>query len=86
MNEVADLQAQVIALRLAVEGVWLSLLTSDPNGGAAAARLRRENVAAVDQLDTSTPAAKAMRDAVAAHTDRLWGSIGWQLEQNAKAG
>lgn len=85
MEDVADMQAQIVALRMAVEGAWLSLLSSDPDAVAVAAKLRRANVAAVDQLDASTPQARAMRDAVSAHTDRLWGSIGWQLEQAVKA-
>jgi len=80
MDEISDLQAQTIALRLAVEGVWLSLLRSDPNAVAEVERLRRENVAAVAQLPVPTAAAGAVRDAVARHTDQLWGSIAWQLE------
>lgn len=80
MDEVADLQAQIVALRLAVEGAWLSLLANDPNPAAAAGTLKDANVAAVNQLDASTPNAKALRDAVAAHTGHLWGSIEWQLK------
>jgi hypothetical protein len=80
VDPILDLQAQIIALRMAAEGAWLTLLQMDPNGLAAAARLRRENVAAVDQLDASTPESKALRDAVSAHVDKLWGSIGWQLD------
>jgi hypothetical protein len=80
MDPILDLQAQIVALRLAVEGTWLALLGMDPNALSEAARLRRENVSAVDQLDASTPQARAMRDAVANHVDRLWGSIGWQLD------
>lgn len=83
MDEVADLQAQLVALRMAVEGAWLSLLNSDANPVAAAGQLKQANVAAVDQLDASTPNAKALRDAVAAHTAHLWGSIEWQLQQIA---
>ncbi len=81
MDDVADLQAQMIALRVAVEGLWLSLLSPDPQAVESAARMRQENVAAIDQLDASTDNARALRDAVKAHTDHLWGSIGWQLEQ-----
>ena len=81
MNDVADLQAQIIALRFAIEGTWLSLRRSDPAPLGPARRRRRGNVAAVGQLDASNPDAQAMRDAVAAHTDRLWGSIEWQLQQ-----
>jgi len=80
MDPIIDLQAQIIALRMAAEGAWLTLLRMDSSGPAEAARLRRENVAAVDQLDASTPESKALRDAVSAHVDRLWGSIGWQLD------
>ena len=29
MDDIADLQAQLVALRLAVEGAWLSLLSND---------------------------------------------------------
>ena len=54
MDEVADLQAQIVALRLAVEGAWLSLLNNDPDPVAAAAALKDANVAAVNQLDAST--------------------------------
>lgn len=85
MEEIADLRAQIVALRMAVEGSWLSLLTANPDAAATAARLRAENVAAVGNLDARTAEAKAMRDAVAAHTDRLWGSIAWQLEQIEQA-
>jgi len=81
MDDIADLQAQLMALRVAVEGAWLSLLNNDPDAVAAAGRLKQENVAAIGQLDASTPNAKAMRDAVAAHTAHLWGSIEWQLQQ-----
>ena len=80
MDDIADLQAQLVALRLAVEGAWLSLLGNDPDPVAAAGQLKDANVAAVDQLDASTANAKALRDAVAAHTAHLWGSIEWQLK------
>jgi hypothetical protein len=83
MDEVADLQAQLVALRLAVEGVWLSLLSNDADPAAAAGRLKTANVAAIDQLDASTPNARALRDAVSAHTAHLWGSIEWQLKNPA---
>lgn len=83
MDEVADLQAQIVALRLAVEGAWLSLLNNDPDPVAQAGRLKEENVAAVDQLDASTANAAALRDTVAAHTRHLWSSIEWQLQQAA---
>jgi hypothetical protein len=81
MDDVANLQTQVIALRVAVEGLWLSLLSSDPEAVENAARMRKENVAAIDQLDASTDNARALRDAVRGHTDHLWGSIEWQLQQ-----
>ena len=83
MDEVADLQAQIVALRLAVEGAWLSLLSNDADPAAAAGRLKETNVAAIDQLDASTPNAKGLRDAVALHTAHLWGSIEWQLKNPA---
>ena len=38
---IADLQAQIVALRLAVEGAWLSILQPDPDPAAAAKRLGR---------------------------------------------
>lgn len=85
-DEAAELQAQLIALRLAVEGMWLSILRIDPDAIAQAERLGRENVAAIGQLDASTPENAAMRDSVRAHTERLWGSIRWQLEQDAARG
>lgn len=77
--DVADLQAQVVALRLAVEGAWLSLLSTARDPAGDARRLGEENAAAVRGLDASSPAAAAMRDAVLGHTERLWGSIAWQL-------
>lgn len=80
MDDIADLQAQLVALRLAVEGAWLSLLSNDADPVAQAGNLREENVAAVAQLDASTDNAKALRDAVALHTAHLWGSIEWQLK------
>lgn len=84
MDEVADLQAQIVALRLAVEGLWLSILRTDPNAIGQAERLGRENVSTIGQLDASTTEAKALRDAVARHTEQLWGSISWQLGQDEK--
>ncbi|WP_380784918.1 hypothetical protein [Sphingomonas sp. R86521] len=82
MDDVADLQAQIVALRLAVEGVWLSVLAGDPNAVGQAERLRDANVASLDQLDAATPQARAAREAVALHTRSLWGSIVWQLQQD----
>jgi len=84
MDDIADLQAQLVALRMAVEGAWLSLLGNDPNPADTAGELKKANVAAVDQLDAATANARALRDAVAAHTAHLWGSIEWQLQQIAK--
>ena len=83
MDDIADLQAQLVALRLTVEGAWLSLLANDPDAVAVVGRLKDQNVAAVDQLDASTPNASALRDAVAAHTAHIWGSIEWQIQQIA---
>ena len=82
-KELADLQAQVVALRLAVEGAWLSLLqpAADPAGDAR--RLGEQNIAAIGQLDAPDDAARAMRDAVIEHTAQLWGSIAWQCENPA---
>ena len=80
MDEVADLQAQMVALRLAVEGAWLSLLNTDSDPVAAANALKQANVAAVNQLDVSSDNAKGLRDAVAIHTEHLWKSIEWQLK------
>lgn len=85
MDDIADLQAQLIALRMAVEGTWLSLLSSDPDPVAAVGQLKAANVAAVDQMDASHPNAMAMRDAVAAYTAHLWGSIEWQITESRKA-
>jgi electron transfer flavoprotein alpha/beta subunit len=81
MDPTLDLQAQIIALRMAAEGAWLSLLRMDTNAISEAARLRTENVAAVSQLNASNPQEAALRDAVSRHVDIFWGSIGWQLEQ-----
>ena len=79
MDTNADLQAQIIALRTALEGAWLSMLHADPNGVINAERLRQENVAGLRALNASGAQAEAMRDAVVAHTDQLWKSIVWQL-------
>jgi hypothetical protein len=79
MNELGDLQAQVVALRVALEGAWLSMLTSGPDAIPNAQRLREHNLEALGKLDASTPDAILMRDAVVAHTDQLWKSIAWQL-------
>lgn len=81
MDDIADLQAQLVAMRLAVEGLWLSLLSPDPKAIENAVRMREENSSAIGQLDASTDAARAMRDAVRKHTEQLWGSIEWQLKQ-----
>ena len=81
MDDAADLQAQIVALRLAVEGIWLSVLRADANGLREAQRLHGENVASVAQLAGTTTEQRAMRDAVAGHTRALWGSIVWQLQQ-----
>jgi hypothetical protein len=83
MDDIADLQAQLVALRIAVEGAWLSLLSNDADPVGMAGELKKANVASVDQLDATTPNAKALRDAVAGHTAHLWGSIEWQLQQIA---
>lgn len=83
MDDIADLQAQLVALRMAVEGAWLSLLSNDSDPVGTVAKLKEANVAAVDQLDATTPNAKALRDTVAAHTAHLWSSIEWQLQQIA---
>ena len=85
MDEVADLQAQLVALRMAVEGTWLTLLLNDPNPVATVARLKDENVAAVNQLDASTPNAEGLRNAVATHVAHIWGSIEWQIQQTKAA-
>ena len=85
MNEIGDLQAQIVALRVALEGAWLSMLNSGPDAIANARRLREHNVTALNQLDASTPDAAAMRDAVVAHTEQLWKSIAWQLGDDSDA-
>lgn len=85
MDEVADLQAQIVALRLAVEGAWLSLLNKDPDPVAAVATLKEANITAVNQLDASSDNAAGLRNAVALHTAHLWSSIEWQLQQAAAA-
>jgi len=80
MDDIADMQAQLVALRVAIEGAWLSLLSSDPDPVTQAAQLKDANVAAVHQLDASNENMAALRDAVAAHTAHMWGSIEWQLK------
>ena len=84
MNELLDLQAQVVALRVATEAAWLSLLgpASDPAGDAR--RLGEQHIAAIGQLDANTDAQRELRDAVIGHTAQLWGSIAWQLESAGK--
>lgn len=67
MDDIADLQAQLVALRLAVEGAWLSLLGNDANPVGTAGELKRANVAAVDQLDATTANAGAARRGGDAH-------------------
>ena len=90
MNEeiaalLADLQAQVVALRVAVEGTWLSLLTPDPDPAAAARRLGEQNVAAIRSYTTNGGIAEALTGPVIHHTEQLWGSIAWQLDEAKKA-
>lgn len=82
---IADLQAQIVALRLAVEGTWLSLLQPDPDPAAAAKRLGEQNVAAIDQMAAADDAARAIKAAVVHHTQQLWGSIAWQLGEGKQA-
>ena len=82
---IADLQAQIVALRLAVEGSWLSILQPDPDPAAAAKRLGEENVAAIDKMAADTDAERAIKAAVVHHTQQLWGSIGWQLGEGRQA-
>lgn len=84
MDAVADLQAQVIALRAALEGIWLATLRRDPDALAQAERLGQESAEAIGQLDARTPDAVAVRDAITRHTEQLWGSIVWQLQQDDK--
>ena len=78
--EVADLKAQVIALRVAVEGAWLSLLAPSPTSVADARNLGEQHAAAVGYLKADDDTSRAIRDAVVFHTQQLWGSIAWQLE------
>ena len=82
-ENVADLQAQIVALRIAVESAWLSLLTPSPDPIGDAQRLGAEHVVAIRQMDTGTANARALQDIVVQHTEQLWGSIAWQLA-NAK--
>lgn len=79
-TEVADLKAQIIALRVAVEGAWLSLLAPSPTSVADARRLGEQHAAAVGDLKAGDDASRAIRDAVVFHTGQIWGSIAWQLE------
>jgi len=79
MDQAADMQAQIMALRIAVEGVWLSILHADPDPVAVATRLRDQNVAGVRAMPATAPRDVAARDAVAVHTQQLWNSIVWQL-------
>ena len=83
-EDVADLQAQIVALRVAVEGAWLSLLSTAANPVAEAERIRGEHVAALGQLDAKTDAARAIQQAVIRHTEQLWGSIAWQVGEAKK--
>ena len=80
MNEMLDLQAQVVALRVAMEGAWLSLLNPSTDPAGDARRLGEQHIAAINQLDANTDASRELRDAVIGHTAQLWGSIAWQLE------
>ena len=84
MDSVADLQAQIIALRAAVEGAWLAMLRRDGDAHAQAERIGRESVEAIGQLDAKSADALAMRAAITHHTEQLWGSIAWQLGQDEK--
>ncbi len=81
----ADLQAQIIALRFAVEGTWLSLLQPDPDPAAAARRLGERNVAAIRSYTTDGGVAAALTEPVIHHTEQLWGSIAWQLGEGRQA-
>jgi hypothetical protein len=85
MDPVIDLQAQVIALRAAVEGAWLAMLRRDGDAHAQAERIGRESVDAIGELDAKSADALAMRAAIIRHTEQLWGSIGWQLGQDEKS-
>ena len=82
---IADLQAQIVALRLAVEGSWLSLLGQDPAPAGMAKRLGEQNVAAIGQMPADDEAAQAIKAAVVHHTQQLWGSIAWQLGEGKPA-
>lgn len=75
MDPHTDLQAQVIALRNAVESLWLSMLHNDPDRVAHAGRLRESSVAALGVLQPNSEADRDILAAVIAHTDRLWTSI-----------
>ena len=84
--DLADMQAQIVALRVAVEGAWLSLLSPAPDPVGDAQRLGEQNVAAIRQFDVRTAEATAAQDAVVHHTEQLWGSIAWQLADARKSG
>ena len=79
MDQIADMQAQIVALRTAVEGLWLSMMHADPARIEQAERMRSEMLAGLARLEAPTPEAAAMREAVSVHTDQLWKSIIWQL-------
>ena len=83
MDQLADLQAQIIALRLATEGAWLSLLANDADPADQAAGLKTAHVAAIGQLNAGTADERAMVAAVTRHTEQLWSSIEWQLRNIA---
>ena len=85
MDDQADLQAQMIAVQLAVEGLWISLLSADVDPVGQAKRLGAANLAALEHMAPTDAEGRAARDAVVRHTERLWGSIGWQLGEAAKA-
>ena len=74
----------MVALRVAVEGAWMSLLAADPDPAGAAQRLGLENVAAIERLEGKTETADAVRAAVIFHTGQIWGSIAWQLAERAR--
>lgn len=84
--DLADLQAQLMALRVAVEGAWLSLLTTAPDPVGDAQTLGMQHVAALGRLEATTADARAVREAVVRHTEQLWGSIAWQLANRAEKG
>ena len=85
MDQTADLQAQVLALRNAVESLWLSMMYADPDRDAHAKRLHESSLAAVRALNPVDADGAAMRQAVMEHTDKLWRSIAAQLAAAPKA-